>query len=569
MPVPYLYRNQPESSSLQHFLKILEEFYGQLNLPGKSEELQRIATTITASDFIDVAVVGQFKAGKSSFINSLLGEQVIPTGFLPVTSVITRVRYGKHLEVILKHQNGQSETLLPEMLIEYCSEQFNPGNKKKIEVIDVYHPALRDIWKIRLVDTPGLGSISEETTRVTTRWLTEASFALLIISSERPLAAADLGVVEELKKICPRISLIITKIDLVPQDEHPRLMDYIQTGISSISTDFPIQILGYSIYNHSDDYRGKILQQIIRPMQEQFDDEKAMVSVHKISSLTRDCLQYTEIVLRSQEKFRDDEKQLLGVVSEIENNREHYKTELLYTTTAFKGEVRAMLENIIIPFQEEIIRKLNSSFDKEMDLQKGMLFKVTQWFEKWIIDSIRSEVDQTYPETLPKIDLFLHGKAGFYTHFIKTFQQSYKQFIHDLYSVDIRIEPVSVTPLPIGTPDISVYRIFDSHLDLFFFFLPVRLIRPLLKRSLKKQIEYEVEKNLRRHISILTEKILKIIDEYHKFTSKTIQDEVITLQRLVQSKSGMETPYLEMQHELTNMMTILNTLNLKTKTTND
>jgi len=541
----------------QHFLKTLEQFYGQLNLPEKSEELQRITRTITASDFIDVAVVGQFKAGKSSFINSLLGEQVIPTGFLPVTSVITRVRYGKHLEVILRHQDGQTETIPPEKLIEYCSEQFNPANKKKIEVIDVFHPALRDIWKIRLVDTPGLGSISEETTRVTTRWLTEAGFALLIISSERPLSAADLGVVEELKKICPRISLVITKIDLVPQAEHPRLIEYIQAGISSISTDYPIQILGYSIYNHSDDYRGKILQQIIRPMQEQFDDEKAMVSLHKISGMARDCLQYTEIVLRSQEKFRDDEKQLLGVVSEIEKNREHYKTELLYTTTAFKGEVRVMLENIIMPFREEIIQKLNSSLDKEMDLQKGMLYKVTQRFEQWIIESIRSEVDRTYPDTLPKIDLFLDGKAGFYTHFIKTFQQSYKQFIHDLYSVDIRFEPVRVAPVSIGTPDISVYRIFDSHLDLFFFYLPVGLIRLFLKKYFKKQVEYEVEKNLRRHISILTEKILKIIDEYHQFSSKTIQDELITLQRLVQSKSGMEKPYLEIRNELNEMIQIL------------
>ncbi len=142
----------------QHFLRRLEQFYGQLNLPEKSEELTRIAGTITATDFIDVAVVGQFKAGKSSFINSILGEAVIPTGFLPVTSVITRVCF--------------------------CSEQYNPG----------------------------MGSISEETTQVTTRWLTEASFALLI-----------------------------TKIDLVPSEEHTRLIEYIRNGISTYSTDYPDQ----------------------------------------------------------------------------------------------------------------------------------------------------------------------------------------------------------------------------------------------------------------------------------------------------------------------------------------
>lgn len=545
----------------QHFLRKLEQFYGQLNLPEKTEELTRIAATITASEFIDIAVVGQFKAGKSTFINSILGETIIPTGFLPVTSVITRVQYGKHLEIIVRQKNRQTETIAAEQLIEYCSEQFNPGNKKKIEVIDVYHPALRDLWKIRLVDTPGLGSISEETTRVTTRWLTEAGFAVLIISSERPLSAADLLIVGELKKICPRISLIITKIDLVPLAEHSRLMEYIRNGLSSFSSDYPIQILGYSVYNNSTNYREVILQRIIRPMQEQFDDEKTKVSIHKISALAKDCLQYAEIVLKSQEKFRDDENQLLGVMKEIEKNKEHYKTELLYTTTAFKGEVRAMLENIIIPFQQEIIRKLSVSFEKEMDLQRGMLYQVTGWFEKWIIGSIRSEVYRTYPETLPKIDEFLNSKAGFYTHFIKSFRQAYKLFIHDLYSVEIGFEPVRVIPVPIGTPDISVYRIFDSHLDLFFFYMPVSFLRSILKRYFKNQIEYEVEKNLRRHISILTEKILMIIDHYHRFSSKTILDELITLERLVKSRNGMEKPYLEMREELLGMIEELQNLN--------
>jgi len=554
MPLSTSSRNRSEVSDFQFYLGALERFYGQLNLPEKSEELERIAATITASDFIDVAVVGQFKAGKSSFINSILGEPVIPTGFLPVTSVITRVRFGDHLEVIIKYYNGHTATISPDKLIEFCSEQFNPGNRKKIEVIDVYHPALHDFSKIRLVDTPGLGSISEETTRVTNRWLTEASFALLIISSERPLSAADMGVVDKLKKICPKISLIITKIDLVPQSERLRLMDYIQNGISSIASDYPIQILGYSIYSHSDDYREKILQQIIHPMQEQFDEEKSMVSVHKILGMALECLKYTEIVLRSQEKFRNNEKQLQSVVGEIEKHREHYRSELLYITTAFKGEVRAMFEKIIIPFEEEMIGKLKQTLEKEMDRQQGMFYKVTRWFEKWIIGSIRNEVALTYPGSIPQIDLFLNGKAGFYTHFIRSFQQSYKQFVHDLYGVDIRIEPVNVAPVSLGPPDISVYRIFDTQLDLFFFYLPVGLIRPLLKNYFKRQIEYEIEKNLRRHVSILTEKILKIIDGYHRFTSTTIQDELITLQRLVQSRGELEEPYLEMQRELNEMI---------------
>jgi len=276
--------------------------------------------------------------------------------------------------------------------------------------------------------------------------------------------------------------------------------------------------------------------------------------VHKLSGLSQECLQYTEIVLSNQEKFKNDEKQLLGVVKEIDKNKEHYKTELLYTTTAFKGEVREMLEKAIIPFQDAMTRSLFSLFEAEMSLQKGMLYQVTRWFEKWIIESIRSKVDQTYPETLQQVDTFLADKAGFYTLFVKSFQQAYKQFIRELYNVEIRIEPVKVPPVQIGNPDISVYRIFDSHLDIFFFYFPVVLIKPLLRRNFMKQIEYEVEKNLRRHISILTEKILKIIDTYHKVSAQAIQNELETLERLILSKNDIEKPYLEMKDELREMI---------------
>ena len=560
MSISSHYRNQEEISSFQYYIDKLERFNNLLNLPEKSNELKRLSDTIISSDYIDVAVVGQFKAGKSSFINSLLDAAIIPTGFLPVTSVITRVRYGDQIEIALQYQNGTKESVPPAKLLEFCSEQFNPGNRKMIEVIDVYHPALKEVSNIRLIDTPGLGSISEETTLVTTKWLIEASFALLIISSERPLSSADLMVVEQLKKICPRIFLVITKIDLIPQTEHSSLLEYIRNGIASYSTDYPITILGYSIYNNSTDYKDFVLRKILKPMQDQFDDEKISVSAYKLINLSQECLQYSEIVLSNHEKFKNDEKLLLGVIMESERNKEHYKTELLFTTTAFKGEVRGILEKTILHEQNTIIRSLFSSFDSEFHSQKGMMYKVTQWFEKWIVDGLKEEIRKTTPETTSSIDSFLMDKAGFYSLFIKTFQQSYKQFIKDLYNVDILIDPVKVSPVPIGKPDISIYRIFDSHLDVLLFFLPVFLIKYFLRKYFKKQIEYEVEKNLRRHISILTEKIMKILDTYHKTTAQATQNEFITLERLVRPKTGIEKPYLEMKQDLREMICKLQNL---------
>ncbi|MDM7917787.1 MAG: dynamin family protein [Methanosarcina sp.] len=44
--------------------------------------------------YLDYAVLGQFKVGKSSFLNSFIGQPLLPVGNIPVTSVITRLRFG-------------------------------------------------------------------------------------------------------------------------------------------------------------------------------------------------------------------------------------------------------------------------------------------------------------------------------------------------------------------------------------------------------------------------------------------------------------------------------------------
>ncbi len=108
--------------------------------------------------------------------------------------------------------------------------------------------------------------------------------------------------------------------------------------------------------------------------------------------------------------------------------------------------------------------------------------------------------------------------------------------------------------------DISVSRIFESQMDMFFFFLPVSTIRKWLRKYYLKQISYEIEKNIHRHISILTERIYQVLDSYKSDSSRVIEDELGTLQKLINSKVELEKPYEVIVNELTE---IVNQLNLK------
>ncbi|HOD76386.1 MAG TPA: dynamin family protein, partial [Syntrophorhabdaceae bacterium] len=71
--------------------KICKE-YGILSL---SRQVDACKDLLARDPFIDVAILGQFKAGKSSFLNSIIGKPVLPVGAIPVTTVITRLSYGE------------------------------------------------------------------------------------------------------------------------------------------------------------------------------------------------------------------------------------------------------------------------------------------------------------------------------------------------------------------------------------------------------------------------------------------------------------------------------------------
>jgi hypothetical protein len=76
---------------------------------------------------VDIAVLGQFKAGKSSFLNSLIGEEVLPVDVLPATAVVTRLGHGETDEVQLRLISGEIRNCAVTDLAAFVTEHGNPG----------------------------------------------------------------------------------------------------------------------------------------------------------------------------------------------------------------------------------------------------------------------------------------------------------------------------------------------------------------------------------------------------------------------------------------------------------
>jgi len=89
---------------------------------------------------LNLAVLGEFKRGKSTLINALLGRPLLPMAVVPLTSVITVVEYGEALRVEARFKDGRKETIPLETIPAYVTERENPKNEKGVEQVRTRFP---------------------------------------------------------------------------------------------------------------------------------------------------------------------------------------------------------------------------------------------------------------------------------------------------------------------------------------------------------------------------------------------------------------------------------------------
>jgi hypothetical protein len=159
----------------------------------------RTARQQAAEGLVTVAVLGRFKAGKTTLLNQLLGEDLLPVQAIPATAVITRLRFGPVLRVSVKAGTGAPFAIEPGEIGNWATETGNPSNCRDVDWVDVASPALAELAGLVLVDTPGTGSSWEHNTRASLDWLTNVGAAVIAVNATQPLAEDDLKLLELLQ----------------------------------------------------------------------------------------------------------------------------------------------------------------------------------------------------------------------------------------------------------------------------------------------------------------------------------------------------------------------------------
>jgi GTP-binding protein EngB required for normal cell division len=183
-----------------------------------AEEARELAARVSEGRFY-VACVGQFKRGKSTLLNALVGHEVVPTGFIPVTAVPTVIRFGDQPHARVRMRDGSWQDVAMSDLKEYVTEELNPENKKAVDGAEVFVPSPLLSSGMCFVDTPGLGSVFTGNTATTQAFIPHIDAALVVVGADPPIAGEELALVEAVGKQVQDLILIINKADRTSDPE--------------------------------------------------------------------------------------------------------------------------------------------------------------------------------------------------------------------------------------------------------------------------------------------------------------------------------------------------------------
>jgi GTP-binding protein EngB required for normal cell division len=190
----------------------------ELGTESVADEASELAARVSEGRFY-VACIGQFKRGKSTLLNALVGYAVVPTGFVPVTAVPTVIRFGDELHARVRMRDGAWRDVAMTDLKAYVTEELNPENRKAVEGAEVFVPSPLLSSGMCFVDTPGLGSVFTGNTATTQAFIPHIDAALVVVGADPPIAGEELALVDEVGKQVQDLILVINKADRTTDPE--------------------------------------------------------------------------------------------------------------------------------------------------------------------------------------------------------------------------------------------------------------------------------------------------------------------------------------------------------------
>ncbi|HEY7372916.1 MAG TPA: dynamin family protein, partial [Polyangia bacterium] len=179
-----------------------------------------------------VAVMGEFNAGKSSFVNALCGANVAPTGVTPTTATVNVLRYGAEAAArVVGHDGGTRP--LPAADVARFLTGLRAEEARAIRMVEIFLP-VEALRRVEIVDTPGLNSILPEHERVTRDFLQEADAIVWVFAIGQAAKATEKAALRHAHGAGKRVVGVLNKVDRAEPAEIAAVTEHVTASLGDL-----------------------------------------------------------------------------------------------------------------------------------------------------------------------------------------------------------------------------------------------------------------------------------------------------------------------------------------------
>lgn len=510
----------------------IERICGSFRIESLRARLSAVAEGMSGEGVVDVAVLGQFKAGKSSFLNSLFGKAVVPVHVLPATSVVTRIGFGETERAIVRHVSGGVEEIPTARLSEFVTEKENPENRKQVSIVDVELPVLEPYRGIRFVDTPGLGSIFSHNTQASMDWLPRVGGALVAVSVNHPLSREDLSLLSEVFLHTPEVAILLTKADLVTEGELDAVVEFTRRQIAD-HTGRDLPILPVSVLPPFAAFREAVREylggRIVAGREERYHG----IMSHKVRTLAAECRSYLLLAKAASEAAEKARGDLERVLAREREDLRSIRSEVDVQIRELKAQVRSTAGERYHGHRREVAERLQRALDAESPAWKGNLAATARRFQEWLAQTLETELSDLSGRGEEYLSGYLLTGQSSLQRTVRAFQDRIAKELAQALGVTFEGAGFHAAIAEPTRPNIRVGRIFDINIDLLWFLIPMGLVRPLVFGHFRKRIDWEAEKNLSRLAAQWADAVNASIEDLARQAIEFISGELATIESLV------------------------------------
>lgn len=425
--------------SLADILRTIRHALAALGRKDAENQYEELMVKL-AEDRFTLAVLGQFKRGKSSLMNAIIGRELLPTGVLPLTSAITVLKYGPIQRLVVTKENSIFTDEVPvSALADYVTEKGNPGNQKKVKTVDVELPVPFLRYGIEFVDTPGVGSVITANTETTYNFLPECDAVLFVTGADTPMTSPEMEFLKKIKEYVNKIFFVINKVDLISEEELKEVKAFVtETVHATLKSDtvkvFPVSsrmALDGKTIGNAELYKQSGLQALEETLASFLSKEKAAAFLAAIAQKAMRILDneisqnaFSETALEARAKEVQEEK-----VATL-----HYDLHAAVSAiNLFRAKLEAMYNDILKREPKEIASNLQLFQDKERKSEK-LAFVIGKDSAEHINKTLNLKADLR-ERSCPVCEHIAQQAFDFFAHWqyqLSTEEQAQKEFAEEL-----------------------------------------------------------------------------------------------------------------------------------------